>query len=93
MFFKQIEISKKKESLQDEGSDMKFSYQMLPWISCKVTYRYRNVNSGGSFSLANKSNLIVALCKIKGTILRLKKVHECKELFTIAISSLVDMAT
>ena len=29
--------SMKKESLQDEGSVTKFSYQMLLWISCKVT--------------------------------------------------------
>ena len=63
--------SKKKESLQDEGSDTKFIYQMLPWISCKVT---RNVNIGGCFSLINKSNLIVALCKIKGAILRWIKI-------------------
>ena len=28
--------SKKKESLQDNGSDTKFRYQILPWISLKV---------------------------------------------------------
>ena len=27
----------KKESIRDEGSNTKFSYQMLPWISCKAT--------------------------------------------------------
>ena len=34
---------------------------------------FGNVNIGGSFSVTNKSNLIVPLCKIKGTILRWKK--------------------
>ena len=37
---------------------------------------------GGSFSLINKSNLIVALFKIKGTILRWENIHERKEFFT-----------
>ena len=46
-------------------SDAKFSYQILPWISCKVTYRFRNVNVGGSFSLTNKSNVILVLYKSK----------------------------
>ena len=34
------------------------------------------------FSLTNKSNLIVALYKIKGTILRRKKIRESKGRFT-----------
>ena len=35
-FSSESKSSKKEESLQDEGSDEKFSYQMLPWILCKV---------------------------------------------------------
>ena len=50
--------SKKKKSLQDEGSDTKFSYQRLPWTSCKV----KNANIGNSFFLTNKINLTMALC-------------------------------
>ena len=35
--FKRDKVQMKKESLQGEGSVTKFSYQMLLWISCKVT--------------------------------------------------------
>ena len=45
-FLRKLKSSKKTESLQDEGSDTKFSYQMLPWFSFKF--------------LVNKINLIVA---------------------------------
>ena len=45
------------------------SYQRLPWISFKVTKKYRNANPGDSYSLANKSNLIVALYKTYGIFL------------------------
>ena len=62
-FSSELKFSKKKKSLQDEGSDTKFSYQMLLWISCNITQIFTNVNFGGSYSLTNKSNLIVALCK------------------------------
>ena len=31
-FSSKSKSNKKKESLQGEGSDAKFSYQMLPWI-------------------------------------------------------------
>ena len=41
--------SKEKESLQDKDSDTKFSFQMLPRVSCKV----------GSFYFTDKSNVIV----------------------------------
>ena len=42
----------KKEVLQDEGNNTKFSWQRLPWISCKAIkmsmiqkfQRFRNVN-------------------------------------------------
>ena len=40
----------------------------------------QKVNIGGSFSLTYKSNLIMVLFKIEGTILRWKKIHEWKEL-------------
>ena len=36
-FSSKSKSSNKKESLQDEESDTKFTYQMLPWILCKVT--------------------------------------------------------
>ena len=36
-FSSKSKSSKKKESLQDKGSDTKFSNQMLPWIPFKVT--------------------------------------------------------
>ena len=61
---------KKKESLQDESSDTKFSCQMLLWISCKVTEKFRHFNIDGSFLFTNKSNLIVAICKNKVKLLR-----------------------
>ena len=32
-----LKSSRKNVSLQDEGSDAKFSYHILTWISCKVT--------------------------------------------------------
>ena len=43
---------------------------MLPF---KVTWRLRNVNIGSSFSLTDKSNFIMALCKIRGKTLRWNK--------------------
>ena len=36
-FFLKSKSSKKKESLQDKGSDTKHSYRKLPLISCKIT--------------------------------------------------------
>ena len=36
-FSRKSKSSKKKESLQDKGSDTEFSYQMLPRILCKFT--------------------------------------------------------
>ena len=59
IFSKHVEIQQKRENLQDKGSDTKFSDQMPPRIPFKVF-----------FSLTNKSNLRVALHKIKGTIPR-----------------------
>ena len=82
VFFSNKSISILQESLQDERIDKKFSYQMLPWISCKVTQRCINVHVGGSFSLTNKSNLIVILFKIKDISEMGNKIHEWKKLFT-----------
>ena len=61
--------SKKKESLQDEGNYTTLSYQKLSRILCKVKQRFRNSIIDGSYSVTNKSNLVVPLCKIKGTLL------------------------
>ena len=42
-------------------------------------FRFTNVNIGGSFSVTKNSNLIVALFKIKGTILRWEKLMNGKK--------------
>ena len=36
-FSNELKSSEKKESLQGDGCETKFSYQRLPWISCRVT--------------------------------------------------------
>ena len=55
---------------------------MLSFVSFKTTSIFRNVDIGSSFSLTNKSNFVVALCNIKGKILRWEKIAEWKERFT-----------
>ena len=40
-----------------------------------------DANNGDSYSLINKSNLIAALFKIKGTLLGKKKIYEWWEVF------------
>ena len=54
--------------------------QFIEFNSFKFLQRFRNINTGGSFSLSNKYNIIVALCEMKGIILRWKENHEWKEL-------------
>ena len=76
-----FQTSQNPVSWQDEDGDTKFSYQVLPWISCKVTWRLRNVNIGGSLSLTDIVKPIVAICKImSGIILRWKKIMNGKNL-------------
>ena len=45
---------KKKESLQDEGIDTKFSYQMLPWISLRSHKHLDMLILEARLSLTNK---------------------------------------
>ena len=59
--------SKKKESLQDEGNETKFKGHHK--LHARSHKKIRDANNDDSYSLINKSNLIVVLYQIKGTSL------------------------
>ena len=54
-------------------------------IKCYHEFRVRSHNFTRSFSLTSKSNLIVALFKIKGLIMRLEKTNQWQELLLRAM--------
>ena len=65
-----------------KGSETKFSYQRLPWISCEFTKRFRNANIADSYALINKLNFLVLYVRLRIHCWGKKNMCEWKEILT-----------